>query len=108
MRPARLLLVFVLVGCGSSVPAPCEEMCAQAAVLYGGCVEEWGLDWPAVGYADSSDYVESCETWAWEAELLTRGQDWTEATCAERAADFAAPDATCDTYTAVDWSVIGE
>lgn len=83
-------------------------MCLDAASLYGGCVEAWGLDWPAVGYDDEAAFVGSCETWAWEAERLTRDEpDWLARTCADRQAAFAGPEATCDTYTSVDWAQIG-
>lgn len=108
MRRFLPLVLALLGGCAPGVPEACPEMCLEAAALYGGCIEEWGLDWPAVGYEDERAYVHSCETWAWEARLLTRDEpDWLGATCLARRDAFAEPEATCEDYAAVDWSLVG-
>ena len=104
----RILLVL-LPACTDAVPQSCIAMCRDGASLYGGCIEDWGLDWPAVGYEDRAAFLLSCETWAWQAEQLTRDQpDWVETTCDRRQADFASPEATCETFTGVDWNVLGD
>lgn len=112
-----LFTLLLLTACAPSLPTEqCEQMCAEAAVLYGGCLEAWSLDWSAAGYEDEGAFLESCDTWAWEARLihneaLRRGdsddRDWLERTCVERGQAFAAVDATCETYTSVDWNAIG-
>ena len=62
---------------------------------------------------DEEDFLDSCETWAWELRLLEEdaldqgvideiGQ--VDATCRQRQAAFMADDATCDTYTGIDWN----
>ena len=94
-------------------PDPCAEMCGVAADLYGGCLADWGADWTAAGYTDEADFLNACETWAWELRLLEAdavdqgvidqpGQ--VDATCEERRDAFAADDATCATYTGTDWN----
>ncbi|MCO4748018.1 MAG: hypothetical protein KC912_24710 [Proteobacteria bacterium] len=105
------MLVFLLTlwACEGPVPPSCDAMCVEAADLYGGCLDDWGLDWTAAGYDDERAFLGSCETWAWEADLVTRDQpDWLETTCDARSASFASPDATCDDYTSVDWNDMGE
>lgn len=111
MRP---LLLLALTGCAPD-PAPpaCVQMCAEAAVLYGGCLEEWGAGWEAAGYADQQDFLGACETWAWQMGLLE--EDAVQAgeagaagatlrACRTRATAFADPAATCETYTGIDWN----
>lgn len=80
-------------------------MCRDAAVLQGGCIAEWGLDWQAVGYDDEQAFVEACEAWAWQTERLpTPGEDWTDETCRARGAAFRDAEATCMTFVDVDWN----
>ncbi len=84
-------------------------MCLDAVDLYGACVEDWGLSWPDVGHDDERAYLDSCETWVWEARSLSRDSpEWLEQACRERRQAFRADEATCDTYTSIDWSLIGE
>lgn len=101
------LLAIALVGCGRRADDPCEAMCAAAADLYGGCLDDWGVGWTAAGYADEYDFIDACETWAWQMRRLEdrAGHNGaTDAACARRTARFEAPDATCDDYTSIDWS----
>lgn len=98
-----MILLFFLA-C-QTVPAECELMCKSAADTYGACLDGWGLDWEAAGYADKEDYLESCRTWAWEqGQLLTEaGQRGGLASgCATREADIEA--ATCEEYADINWS----
>ncbi len=94
-------------------PDPCEAMCRAAAELYGSCLQDWGAGWESAGYDDEPDFLDSCETWAWEMRLLEedalqqgvideKGQ--VEATCTERRAAFESDAATCSTYTSIDWN----
>lgn len=80
--------------------SPSDEIIVTAAAC-------WGTDWAAAGYDDEGAFVESCDTRAWEMRKLEAdaGHDGaTDAVCASRAEAFNAPDATCDTYTNIDWS----
>ena len=98
-------LLLLLVGCGTPLPPACVEMCAAAASLYGGCLEDWGGDWTMAGYADQEEFVDACQTWAWEMQQLEAhhgDEGWTEGTCAERAPTFAGGD--CASFTGTDWN----
>jgi len=88
-------------------PDPCAAMCDGAASLYGGCLGEWGADWPAAGYADEADFLDACATWAFQMRALEVDAGRTgdvDAECAAREATFAADDATCEDYTTLDWN----
>lgn len=111
-----MLPLLLLLAC-SEAPDPCATMCVQAEALYGTCLEQWGVGWEAAGYADGDDFLASCETWAWEMELLEeaavkRGEleqtGAVDATCNERAEAFAAAQADtagpdCAAYTDIAW-----
>ncbi|NOY28435.1 MAG: hypothetical protein GXP62_21470 [Oligoflexia bacterium] len=93
---------------------PCDGMCQAAADLYGTCLSDWGQDWGAAGYDDQADFVDRCQTWAWEARILERDageQGAIDPVCEARAGAFAqamadpsAPD--CAAYTGVEWDVM--
>ena len=100
-----MLLLLALLSCADTAPDPCPDMCRAGASLYGGCLESWGLDWSAAGFEDDADFLEVCETWAWEMRMLEEaaGESGTvDATCEERDALFT--DGDCDDFTGVDWS----
>lgn len=102
MRAALLLL---LLACDEA--DPCVPMCAAAASLYGDCLRASGLDWPAAGYTDRADFLDACDTWAWEQRALEEAEDAsgrTDRACAAREAALTDPEATCDTFTEFDWS----
>ncbi|GDX80038.1 hypothetical protein LBMAG42_18490 [Deltaproteobacteria bacterium] len=99
-------MIWFLLGCATA-PDPCVAMCEAAADLYGGCLSTWGADWEAAAYADEDDFLDACATWSWEQRQLEveAGQEGaTDAVCEERAALFAAEEATCDDYTTIDWN----
>lgn len=99
-----MISLLLLLACADA-PDPCVEMCAEATSLYGSCLDDWGADWTAAGYADADDFTASCQTWAVEMRLLERELDelgWTEQTCGERAARFA--DGACVDFTETDWN----
>ena len=114
MRRLAPLLLTALAACASDeAPPACVSMCGAAAALYGGCLSDWGADWEAAGYVDEDDFLVACETWAWEMSLLETDASQRGAagaagalvrTCRARREAFAAPDATCDAYTGVDWN----
>lgn len=90
-------------------------MCESAAALYGGCLADWSVDWEAAGYADEEAFLDSCDTWVWEAMTLQqaamdRGElDDTgllDQTCTERHSAMSADDSTCTDYTGIDWNTM--
>ncbi|MBM4369182.1 MAG: hypothetical protein FJ102_23410 [Deltaproteobacteria bacterium] len=88
-------------------PDPCLAMCEAGAALYGGCLAEWGADWTAAGYADEDDFLDACDTWAFEwrqIEAVDGHEGQTDATCVARAEQFSASTATCDDFTSTDWN----
>lgn len=113
MRSLALPLLIALSACApDAAPPACVQMCAAAADLYGGCLDEWGAGWPDAGYADRADFLGACETWGWEMALLERdavqgGDTAAEGTlartCVDRRSAFQADTATCETYTGIDW-----
>lgn len=104
-------MLLLLLACAVEAPPACDAMCSSAAELYGGCLEDWGVGWEAAGYADEDDFLNSCSTWAWEMQVLEedaveRGEaagGEVAATCRERTALLEAEDATCKTYTELEW-----
>lgn len=80
-------------------------MCLAASELYGGCLNDWGVDWTSAGYDDADHFEGACQTWAWttrmlEAEAERAGQ--VDAVCRERRDLFTAGE--CSDFTTVDWS----
>lgn len=99
-------MVWLLLGCADPAD-PCTATCDAAASLYGGCLADWGAGWEAAGYADEADFVDACATWAWELRQLEADAGRTgevDAECEARTEALAAEDATCDTYTSMDWN----
>ena len=101
-------------GCADAVDPACAAMCATAGEAYGACLADWGVDWSAAGLEDEADYVDRCETWAWEMGVLERDarargeavpRGATEAACVERDSLLSAEGATCTDLTAIDWTV---
>ena len=110
-----IAILLLLSGCTTQpeAPASCEQMCASAATLYGGCLESWGLDWTAAGFADEDAFLTSCHTWSWEMALLQDAaleQDgfddhlWLEKTCSSRSDDMSGDSAECSAFTDVEWN----
>ena len=106
-------MLLFLAACAVEAPKACDPMCSSAAELYGGCLEDWGVGWEGAGYEDREDFVDACDTWAWEMHVLEedavdRGVasdvGAVDAACEDRDAAMRAPDATCDAYTGVDWN----
>jgi len=88
-------------------------MCVAAADLYGACLEDWSADWASAGYADRDDFLDGCQTWAWEMSLLEEdavegglagAEGATARACTERERSMTAEDAVCEDYTGVDWN----
>ena len=82
-------------------------MCATATELYGRCLDAWGVDWEAAGYADAADFASSCDTWAWTSRALEDEAGETGAVdreCRERRALLDG--GTCDDFTSLDWSSV--
>jgi hypothetical protein len=110
------VLLLWLVGCQQAEsPAACDQMCASAAALYGGCLEDWGVDWSAAGYDGEDGFSGSCETWGWEMSLLqedaiARGvweeSGWLSSVCTERRDALSDEEATCAAYTDIEWNDI--
>jgi hypothetical protein len=97
-------LLLAAVGCGDGAE-PCEGMCDAAARVYGGCLTEWGTDWAAAGYADRADFLDACDTWAWEMRLLedrAGSSGEVDAVCAEQEATLSG--GGCDAFLDVDWN----
>ena len=99
-------LLLPLVGCmDEEGPDPCADMCVAAEQLYGGCLTDWGLDWTAAGYEDGDDFLDACDTWAWELRLLEEaaGESGTvDDACVEREALFI--EGPCEAFTDTPWS----
>ena len=107
------MLLVLLLGCSSDVPQVCDTMCQAATDLYGGCLADWGVDWTAIGHADEQAFLASCETWGFEMALLQADaiqrdelsdNDALEDACTQREAAMTADDATCSTYSDIDWN----
>lgn len=93
-----------LVGC-QEPPEVCAQMCVHAAEVYGQCLEEAGGDWSAAGYADRADFLDACETYAWELLLIERDEGGdggaTEQLCRSRRELLDG--GSCEDFTGLDW-----
>ncbi len=108
---ARVVALFGFVGsgiaaCGDRAADPCEAMCTAAATLYGGCLEDWGADWTAAGYGDDAEFIDACQTWAWQMRLLEEHEGsalgWTDQTCRARTTLY--DEGVCTDFTQTDWN----
>lgn len=101
-----LSIWLLLAGCvDDQGPDPCAAMCVAAEQLYGGCLESWSVDWSAAGYQDGDDFLDACDTWAWEMRLLEEaaGESGTvDATCEAREASFI--EGPCEAFTETSWN----
>lgn len=105
-------LALLLPAClspGSPSP-PCEALCAASTDRFGVCLDERDETWEDAGYLSSSDYQESCHTWAWELHILARSApDSKEAErdldsfCEAQRALVEATSTDCDAFLALDW-----
>jgi hypothetical protein len=108
-------VILLLLSCARP-PDPCDSMCAAAGELLSACVEDWELDWPAVGYDSEADFRDRCQTWAWEARLLERDarrrgeaeRGAVDALCEQREDSLRAAieEPTCEAWTDIDWSLL--
>ncbi|MDP6933117.1 MAG: hypothetical protein QGG40_09380 [Myxococcota bacterium] len=96
---------WILLACVTA-PDPCSQMCETAADLYGSCLEEWSLDWSAAGFQDEQDYLQVCDTWAWEQRLLADDPSRVDQVCEER--DSVFQHGSCSEYTSTDWDILVE
>lgn len=89
-------MILFLLACG--VPEACDAMCARAADGEAACLDERQLTWASAGYADRADFLDRCDTWAWEEVRLSGSA--TAEICAERRDSM---DGTCAAYEALAW-----
>lgn len=111
-----MLVLVAVLGCNTAPPVPpaCDQMCAAAAALYGGCLADWGVDWTAAGYDDEGAFIGACETWSWEMSLLSAHAEeeglpgasagWLTETCSARRDALSADDAACSEFTDIEWN----
>ena len=98
-------LPLLLLACAEA--DPCPAMCVAAADTYGECLETQDLDWSAAGYADRRDFIDACETWAWEQRVLEEAEDApgrTDRACRQRTQTLHQGAPPCETYAALGWS----
>ena len=110
----RWMLLLGVTACGlEKPPAVCEDMCLAGTLLYGACLEDWGLDWTAAGYADAQAHRDSCEVWAWEqaqfeaharSQGIQSAEGWLADSCASGLDEFESPEATCSAYSEFPWT----
>lgn len=93
-------------------PDPCAPMCEAAAAAYGACLDSDGAggappDWAAANYDDRRDFLDACETWAWEQRLIAEEEgapDRVDAACAQREEALRAAADPCAAFSAMEWS----
>ena len=106
---------LLLLACDSGrIQAECEDMCLAGTLLYGACLQDWGLDWFAVGYEGAQGHLDACRTWSWEQSIfekealkngLIETSGWLENTCEQGAQLFQNPEASCNDYTGFSWLI---
>jgi hypothetical protein len=98
------IALLTLFACGG-LPDPCEQMCEAAAQVYGRCLTAEGLDWNAAGYEGIEDYLDACDTWAWEKRLIEDTDPLEEgrldAVCRSRTSKLEG--GGCQDYYDIDW-----
>lgn len=110
---SRWIPILLATACGQErVPPVCADMCVSATILYGACLNDWGVSFEEAGYTSAAGFRDSCDTWAWErayfeADALKEGEldepGWLEATCTGGLQLFDAPETECADYLAYDW-----
>lgn len=100
----RLLLLWLL-GCDGGAD-PCDPFCEAAADAQAACLSASDLDWSALGYADRDDWLDRCQTWAWEQRQLARdagaSADAVDAAC--QAEEALMQGGGCDEIQSFDWN----
>ena len=100
-----LLLLLGLLACQAG-PDPCVPFCEAAADAEAACLSASDLDWSALGYADREDWLDSCQTWAWEQRALARDADAraedVDAAC--QAQESAMEEGGCAMIQSFDWN----
>ena len=88
-------------------------MCEAGARLYQDCLDDWGASWSDAGFESRADFVDGCRTWSWEMGLLeedavrsgmVRADGTVVEECRARRTSFTADEATCSTFTEIDWN----
>ncbi len=82
-------------------------MCSKASQQYGGCLEQWGADWPDAGYEDAHDFFHTCETWAWASRRLEEdagARGWTSDTCDSWTSTMDGDTFSCEDWSDFDWN----
>lgn len=102
MRIGALLL---LLACGGDDDA-CLPFCEAAADAQAACLSASDLDWTALGYDNRDDWLEACQTWAWEQRQLARdagaSASAVDDACQER--ESAMDGGGCAEIQSFDWS----
>ncbi|MEE2750118.1 MAG: hypothetical protein VX519_01705 [Myxococcota bacterium] len=104
-----MLYWLLLPSCAPTLEA-CDDMCRAAANAQEACLSEWGSEWEDLGYVDRSDYLNSCDTWAWEMHLLEKdarvpnAPNATEEICLDRQEWLDSNSFTCESWQDVDWN----
>ena len=102
--------LFFLVSCGPdiTIDSRCESLCSVASVTMETCLVQDAQDWENTVYVDKWDYQSSCETWAWELQMLAKRLpnsseqlDLLGEHCLQSEATLT--EATCETFWAFDW-----
>ncbi len=96
-----------------TTPDACNGMCQAAADVQEVCLSEWEAQWEDLGYADKSDYLNSCDTWAWEMHLLEKDAQQNglfnpsssvHEVCLERHDGLESEALTCESWLSIDWN----
>ncbi len=104
-----MLYWLLLSSCDPAVDA-CDGMCQAAANAQEACLSEWEAQWVDFGYADKPDYLNACDTWAWEMDLLQKDAQPNDATstaqeiCLERHNWLGSETFTCESWLSIDWN----
>jgi hypothetical protein len=110
VRPWAALLL-ALSACADPAD-PCAPMCAAAASAYGACLDPDGEgaeapEWEAAGYADRQDFLDACDTWAWEQRLIADEEgapERVDAACAQREDALRTAADPCAAFSGMEWS----
>lgn len=101
----KILLLFSLSACDGAEDA-CAPFCRAASDAQAACLAASDLDWEALGYADQDDWLESCQTWAWEQRQLARdaGVSAGAVDAACQAQEGAMEGGGCSEIQSFDWN----
>lgn len=110
----RAALALLLLGssCEPAAEIACTELCLKAQPAQADCLDELGLSWEQSRWSSPQGFAESCETWIYTQQQLSRRAfrwppgraDQELATACHAYSDLLDHQPACAGLDQIDWS----